>query len=929
MVDAYNQWAFNINDSLMENSYYVAKYEQFFLAIFPEVKSLNELDNALETMKKTQPQKFVELLEAAKSYAEYAVRMSTTNTPIASTLTKVHPVQDSIFWRGRIYQPAVDTYYSMYHFFAWWWYNKTKWAWTILRDWMNNIMEWRIGARYLDELLAWWDTAREAYAKMTRSYLENEDLLYLFNKVYTALLIWKYLDRLSETSEEKNSENIFKDLWDMLSYMDVFSWEYAALFANPTGRIYKTFFDTFIWELEHDLDPAHAALAWSLATTKEYFRSLFRKLYMPKIAISFASKVNAHWDDEEKHYFKWLQASIQDEANGYMFYLKDSVENWWYSYFIPKGANSHVRDILWMWDTEIQFLNEEQLLSKYANLFNGNNTFSNWILYSFPFFKQWNMNQLVDVNDFVNDLTKVRWTQAYIDMTNLKMPEDATDADYLHMYNVVTWRLNRDLTNLNTNDLSVDFTFRDEDTWELKYNKKRQIQEDLLYTVMQWWLSEEDAQKFIKEMSSSSITKQKAHALETLTYLEVNQPWSSYQAVAYLMNAEWFDYVKEHKWFAKDISEEDQKKIYEEARIAAAKKYADYVWVVDKNISWQQVMMFYLKTHNTDLAQYISDVWESYNKTLKFITPWDDQEVVDNDTKKIVYQNKILRQNFQAQLFVDILWAKWNINAHMLANGYALIFDTASYTREDWSLDPEYAAFTLNQLEWIYDHINWMPMDDDQKSLMKQWTLQFADNLLPWILKDQKLMAREDVRNVTQDWISFLYGEAKELNDAARERAEDDYANKTWNKGRKGYKNFYNNWYVRYPNSYLNWHNYLTWRIKSLYSKYRVFDWTPKSGTPNYLTESDFDAAKRAQNQFMYHGENPNSSKKSSWGKTQEESIGVSSRRWKAFQVYKMEDPNKAVEYRLPWRKRWVRKWSGTKPIAPTTWKHLTPTPKR
>jgi hypothetical protein len=58
-------------------------------------------------------------------------------------------------------------------------------------------------------------------------------------------------------------------------------------------------------------------------------------------------------------------------------------------------------------------------------------------------------------------------------------------------------------------------------------------------------------------------------------------------------------------------------------------------------------------------------------------------------------------------------------------------------------------------------------------------------------LKDEKLMAREDVREVTQDWISFLYGEAKDLNDAARERAEDDLANSTWNKGRKNYKSFY------------------------------------------------------------------------------------------------------------------------------------------
>jgi hypothetical protein len=73
----------------------VKKYEQFFLSVFPEVNNLVELDTALEMMKKNQPEKFVQLMEAAKTYAEYAVRMSTTNTPVAATLIRVHPVSDT------------------------------------------------------------------------------------------------------------------------------------------------------------------------------------------------------------------------------------------------------------------------------------------------------------------------------------------------------------------------------------------------------------------------------------------------------------------------------------------------------------------------------------------------------------------------------------------------------------------------------------------------------------------------------------------------------------------------------------------------------------------------------------------------------------------------------------------------------------------
>ncbi len=114
------------------------------------------------------------------------------------------------------------------------------------------------------------------------------------------------------------------------------------------------------------------------------------------------------------------------------------------------------------------------------------------------------------------------------------------------------------------------------------------------------------------------------------------------------------------------------------------------------------------------------------------------------------------------------------------------------------------------------------------------------------------------------------------------------------------------------------------------YKSYRVFDWTPIGWQPNYLSEWEFENAKRAQAQAWYWKRSTSDQKKkSSWGKTQDDTIGVSSKRWKALQFYKREDPDKPVEYRLPWRKRWVRRWSWVQPISTTTWKHLTPTIKR
>jgi hypothetical protein len=42
-----------------------------------------------------------------------------------------------------------------------------------------------------------------------------------------------------------------------------------------------------------------------------------------------------------------------------------------------------------------------------------------------------------------------------------------------------------------------------------------------------------------------------------------------------------------------------------------------------------------------------------------------------------------------------------------------------------------------------------------------------------------------------------------------------------------------------------------------------------------------------------------------------------------------MEDIDKPVEYKTPRRKRRVNKWSWTKPMWSTMWKHLTPSQKK
>ena len=925
-ANAFQQWLFNAWDLLMENAYKVRQYQMFFEAQFPWIRSVAELDVILENMRRTDPDKLNRLLDAAKWYSEYSIRLSTTNTPVLASLVRVHAAKNPLN------QPMLDCWYVMWNFFSGWWFNKIMWAWKILKDWFWNIYHWRIWSKYLDELLATRIPDVDSSGKkimrhldewevrwaMTRAYLENEQLIYTLHKIYIAMMIWKYLDRLTEDSWEKNNETVFEDFSDMFNFMDVFSWDYAALTANPQWRIVKNFWDMFVWELENNASLWTATKAWTAAATKEFFRSFFRRLYIPQIATEYLSLTNANWDMEESTWMKRLTKSIQDNVNGYLFYLKDTTENWEYNYYIPKWPNAYVNSILGKSPDSVEFVNDQKMLSKLANLswslFDDNSTFHNWVIYSFPFLKQWNISQIADVEWFINDHDDFRRTKEYNDMVNWQFPWDMQDQDWEYAYNIVTRRLVNDEDKISNENLLAQYSFVNDDWW-ISYNKNMQTQEYIIHKLMENWLTEEQSADLITRMNSRT-NRYDEEAIRTLWYMEAKTPGSSLQAVAYLMNKEWLDYVYKswvkYEWEALKARQEQWK-------IEAAKKYAQYIPYIDRYYIWPQFILHYAKTHNTSLAKYIEWPWEYNAWAMKLVTPWSKESA-----DWVIYQNSMLRQNFQAQLMVDIEWANWNPNARKLMNWFALIFDTKKYENADWTLQPKYAAYALNQIETIYNHIDSLAMDENSKRILKQWTLMFWDKLYVSIMNDEKLTKREDVQQILKDWTTYRYWEFRELDQIAIEAAEDQLSNKEW-KAYWSKKDYLLSWINKRFPWFANWYDYMKNKAYSNgYMKFRVYDWTPRTYEKDYLSRWDFNEARY----WLWWWE-PLDKKSSGKWKKSDDWIWVTSKRWKALQFYKREDPDKPVEYKLPRRKRWVRRWKWVKPISSTTWKHLTPKPKQ
>lgn len=221
----------------------------FFEGAFPGIKSLDELDIHLGFLKETDPAQYKEMMDAARQWTDTAIRNATTNTPIKASLARIHAT------RSEINQAWADTYYTLWHFFAGWGWNKLVGFKEIASAGFGNFAKGRIGANYLDNLLSLKLSPAEAHAKMFTAYLENESFIHIMNRFYTALTLGKYLDRTSEGRDAAENESLWKDFKDMWRYTMFFSGNLAALESIPEFKVIKAMFIMFSGMLENDVDP--------------------------------------------------------------------------------------------------------------------------------------------------------------------------------------------------------------------------------------------------------------------------------------------------------------------------------------------------------------------------------------------------------------------------------------------------------------------------------------------------------------------------------------------------------------------------------------------------------------------------------------------------------------------------------------------------
>lgn len=918
----FQQWLFNAVDVLTENNYRKRVVQDYLSQIFPWCKSLDMIDKELQELKIKDAKKYDDLMLAIKYWIDESLGKQRSQYKLSPLQKEVKPFS--------VWSPEKDIIKTLYWFFSWWWKGKIIWAIkTILRtmDWQH----WKNFAKVYDEMIAKGMSVDEIVAKYNKIQFEDTEVTYLLNKIFYGMLLTKYMMRnFRDPGGSWENQTLFEWYKEFYEFFSAFDPTAAALETLPEYKIISNIINTFAWQLSLWASWLKATEASILTGTKTLFNILTRWLYFPRIGTQVYANVSRDREKEERHWLSYIFSAIQDNCNGFMYYGKETIDNWLDDFYLPRWPNWFLRKIVWLQDSELEYVNEEKTKLKIAKAVNSGEWFTNYVLYNFPFAKQYNMWMIEDSDaQFIDAVNEFRDSYAYHEFINDRLPDDMTNYDYKFIYNLLVSRTKAKKWSIRE-DLRKEYSYLN-DKKEKKYNWDQQTQEDIVSFLMQNWLDEKQSEELIKRFKSAD-TIYKEEAVRTLAYMEAKTPWSWLQALSYIMQREVF------KETYKDVDYDNppSDKVIDAKREAAiqkiTKKYAKYIPLIDKERTYPQIIMEYVKHHWYQLSDFIKG-WE-------WIDTIDDKgNRVDDSyiTYQIIspeswFHSNLFDNTFKAQVVVDTYAARWDVNAYKLKNGYWLIYDLSSIRNDDWSLDKDMSKYMLASLNAVYDHIDKMWVDEEEERKLKQWALMFSEPLVRDILRDETLMAHDDIKQVTNDWLTYWYKEFDELNDLATKYAEEQLEDKK-KKKRKNYwywKRYYNRyWY--YNSKWLsNRHNSMYDKTywKDWLNKYKVYDWTPTKYNVDYLSETDY--YKIRELMWKLWGWSWGSgwwawgskSWRWSWGNG-EANIWVSTKRGKAFQFYKMEDPDKPVEYARPWRARFVKKWSWNDPISTTTWKQL------
>lgn len=915
LYELYRQWLFNVSEPLVVWLYHQDQMARFFKELFPWVKNWDEIDVLLTQIKNSDPYRYSQILEAAHMYADHVMwKMFNQHSKSA-----VNNSQPAIYWTSRSY---IETLVSMRNFFASWWLNKIRWTMNVLLTASDNTFWTKLSSQYID-LAAY--NPKDLHLLKT---LQEKEFEFLINKLYRTLKIWKYLDRMSETDSKKDSESVFEDVQDMFYFASVMNADLSALDSTPFWRIVKNFLSMVSKSIEIDMEGEQwiqvtdSLGTWLSAGVFEALRSFSRKLFIPKMLTDVYSSIE-EWELKEKSLTEIFFRAVQRGSTGFMYILDDSFSVGWYTKKMQIGPWSWVARAFWLVDPNKEFIMETNKVTRLRNMFNSKDVFKTTIMYWVPFLKEYFWAKNKEFTEFYEKLDEFTKTETARWIIDWKLPVDVYDSDLIHMYNSLIVSLP-----IKRKDVSSSFYLDKsfEKDWKIISQRKKQALVDVLHSLKELWVGETDAKDALEVIENFNVTDNKrdamTRALYVMDYLEKKSPWSSLVALAYVVNNKIFKDVywsweKYNKILDADKIQEKRNK----AIISAMKEYWSLALLSDTRYTMHQFFLHYLKTHNEDLWKYITESNEKHSNQLKLEAP---------DT----VGSKQLKHTLQSFIYMSVAAREWIDNPDLLLSEYSQLLDINKYRKSDWTLSPETASYFLNVLSLTTKQIDTLAVDEKTKHTLKMSTLTLWDDLFSYVVKDKRLMGKDDIKKVVSDWAEIYFEELKSVDRLAEEIAEEEFEEKKYGKNKKTWRGWGASAYLKTPKWFLKWYDHLKTKYYNQYHNYRKpLRWPRKSYERDYLRESEFLKAKRAIDLRWVRSiadvkAKANAAIARGKGKDDNWILSVG-RRGKSIANYVREDIDKPVEYKTPWRKRWVRKWKWVAPISTTTWKHLTPKPRK
>lgn len=207
---------------------------------------------------------------------------------------------------------------------------------------------------------------------------------------------------------------------------------------------------------------------------------------------------------------------MKNGSAGFLHYLDREFEAGGYRKNIQIGPGSVISRMLGMSDPSKAFISDLMKVTKLRYMFENELVFETTLMYGLPFAKQYFGAKHKDYKDFYEAIDAYNSSEAGKSIVDGKIPVDAYDSDYLHLYNSLT-------PVLPIKRGKVDSSFHFDSSFEVDgktvtpWSKQSLI--DTIHGLKELGVEKTDATELINTIENMNVTENKKDALVRAQYV--------------------------------------------------------------------------------------------------------------------------------------------------------------------------------------------------------------------------------------------------------------------------------------------------------------------------------------------------------------------------------------------------------------------------